>query len=85
VTPAPTIPPTSACEDDDGIPKKPGDQVPRDGAGERAEYHGVVDEVRQDQSLADGVRDFRLEAEIGADVIGREIEEARPQHGVKGF
>ena len=74
--PAPTRPPISACELDDGIPKPPGDDVPDDRAHQRAEHHARIDDVGGDDAGADGLRDVRAE-----DQEGDEVEEGRPDHG----
>ena len=43
---APTMPPISACDELDGNAVPPGDDVPGDGADQRAEHHVVVDDAR---------------------------------------
>ena len=44
--PAPTRPPMSACELDDGMPSQLREDLPDDGAGERAEDHMGIDDIR---------------------------------------
>jgi hypothetical protein len=55
-TVAPTTPPISACEDEDGSPKPPGPEVPGDRADQAAEHHARRDHVALDDALGDGRR-----------------------------
>ena len=75
--PPPTRPPIRACELLDGIPSRPGDQVPDNGANQRSEDHLRVNHVRIDDSGADGIGDMQAEYQKGD-----EVEEGRPKHRV---
>ena len=59
--PAPTSPPISACELDDGMPSRWVIDLPDDRAGQRAEDDAGVDDVRLDDAAADRFGDVQPE------------------------
>ena len=80
--PAPTRPPISACEDDDGRPKYQVMQVPGDRADQRRRRPrpGCARPAgRLDQPVADGLGD--LGAEEGADEVARPRPSQRDPRG----
>ena len=60
-----------------GNPERPGDQVPDDGAHQRREDHGGIDDARFDDAGADRIGDVEPEHQEGD-----EIEEGGPEHRI---
>ncbi len=75
--PAPTSPPISACELEDGIPKPQVIRFQTMAPINAAEDHLRVDDAGLDDPGADGVGDVKPEHQEGD-----EIEERRPQHRI---
>ena len=76
---APTMPPIRACEELDGNAVIPGDDVPGDGAAQRAEDQmRLIDDARIDDALADGGRDAQVEDEDRDEVEERRNSTACP-------
>ena len=75
--PAPSRPPTSACELEDGMPPIQVTTFQTIAPMSAAEHHPGVDDARLDDALADRLGDVEAEEQEGD-----EVEERRPQHRV---